>query len=241
MTPGTYTASAAGISSDVTVTVTFDENGISEITADVSGETAGIGAAAGEPLVKKAMDAQSAEIDGVAGATITSDAFKAALADCMEQAGYTADAAEAETEEATEAADSEEDTVIPAPDAPFIPGTYTATAKGIGGDITVTVTFDENNILAVGLALGCETPDIGGAAGDTLSAQILEVQSAEIDGVSGATITSDAVITATTDCIAQACAWEDETDMEAQTETQAADEAGTEAQTDAESESETEA
>jgi uncharacterized protein with FMN-binding domain len=98
---GTYTASAAGISSDVTVTATFDENGITEITADVSGETAGIGADIGDEVIAQALAAQSAEIDGVSGATITSAAFKMALADCMEQAGFTGSA---ETEEVTEAA-----------------------------------------------------------------------------------------------------------------------------------------
>lgn len=48
--PGTYSASSAGFHSDVTVTVTVDETSITEVTLDVSGETEGIGAAAGDAL-----------------------------------------------------------------------------------------------------------------------------------------------------------------------------------------------
>ena len=48
--PGTYTATANGINGPVTVTATFDENSIVEVLLDVSGETQGIGAAAGDAL-----------------------------------------------------------------------------------------------------------------------------------------------------------------------------------------------
>jgi uncharacterized protein with FMN-binding domain len=200
-TPGTYTASAAGISSDVTVTATFDESGITEITADVSGETAGIGADIGDAIIQKALKAQSSDIDGIAGATITSTAFKTALADCIEQAGFSSAAVEVEEVETEEATETEVDA---AADAPFIPGTYTASAAGISSDVIVNVTFDENNIIAVGLYLEDETPEIGGAIGPEITQQLLDAQSADVDGVSGATVTSDAVKTAFADCIEQA-------------------------------------
>jgi len=85
-TPGTYTASAQGISSDVTVTMTFDANSIVDVQIDVSGETAGIGAAAGTALEDQILAAQSADIDGVSGATITSAAAMKAAASCISQA-----------------------------------------------------------------------------------------------------------------------------------------------------------
>ena len=85
-TPGTYTATAAGMESDVTVTMTFDETSILETIVDVSGETEGIGAAAGDSLREALMAAQSAEIEGVSGASITSAAVKQAAADCIAQA-----------------------------------------------------------------------------------------------------------------------------------------------------------
>ncbi|MCD8398615.1 MAG: FMN-binding protein [Lachnospiraceae bacterium] len=244
--PGTYTASAAGISSDVTVTCTFDETGLVSIEADVSGETSGIGADIGDAMIARVLEAQSSEVDGVSGATITSDAFKTAVADCMEQAGFVAAEAETETEEepdteaASTAADSSDTELAAAPDAPFVPGTYTATAQGMESEITVNVTFDEYNIVAVGTWLEGETAGVGADISEEISNQILEAQSADVDGVSGATVTSTAVKEAVTDCIAQAKV--DSEDTEAETEEMAEDvtEAETEEMTEDVTEAETE-
>ncbi len=85
----------------------------------------------------------------------------------------------------------------------YKPGTYSAKAAGIG-DVTVTMTFDENKITNVVLDVANETPSIGQAAAETLKKQLMSLQSAEIDGVSGATITSRAVHQAAAKCIAQA-------------------------------------
>ena len=75
-TPGTYTASEQGLESTVTVTMTFDKTSITAVSIDASGETEGIGAATPDPLARAILDAQSAEIDGVSGATVTSNAVK---------------------------------------------------------------------------------------------------------------------------------------------------------------------
>lgn len=88
-TPGTYTAKAAGISSDVTVTATFDATSITDLTIDVSGETKGIGADIADTMVERILAAQDCSVDGVSGATVTSNAVKTALADCMSQASGT--------------------------------------------------------------------------------------------------------------------------------------------------------
>ena len=83
--PGTYTATAEGMET-VTVTATFDANSITDIELDVSGETPSIGQAAKDELIEQIMAAQSAEIDGVSSATITSTAVKTALKNCIAQA-----------------------------------------------------------------------------------------------------------------------------------------------------------
>ena len=85
-TPGTYSATAKGIGSDVTVTMTFDANSITDVAIDVSGETPGIGAAIGEQMQEAILAAQGADIDAVTGASITSDAIRQAAAACIEQA-----------------------------------------------------------------------------------------------------------------------------------------------------------
>ena len=84
-TPGTYSATADGMGT-VTVTATFDANSITEILLDVSGETPSIGQAAKDELISQVMAAQSADIDGVSSATITSTAVKTALKNCIAQA-----------------------------------------------------------------------------------------------------------------------------------------------------------
>lgn len=87
--PGVYTAKAAGISSDVTVKAAFDSGRIVDVVIDAAGETKGIGADIGELMAKRMLAAQSCSVDGVSGATVTSNAVKTALADCMSQASGT--------------------------------------------------------------------------------------------------------------------------------------------------------
>lgn len=90
-----------------------------------------------------------------------------------------------------------------APAGIYRPGTYSAKASGIG-EVTVTMTFDADRIIDVVLDVSHETPGIGQAAADTLKKNLMAAQAAEIDGVSGATITSKAVSKAAAKCIAQA-------------------------------------
>ena len=85
-TPGTYSAKAKGIGSDVEVTMTFSESAITDVKIDVSGETPTIGGVIGEQMEKAILEAQSPDVDAVAGATVTSDAVKTAAADCISQA-----------------------------------------------------------------------------------------------------------------------------------------------------------
>lgn len=86
----------------------------------------------------------------------------------------------------------------------FTAGTYTASAKGIMSDVTVTMTFDDTSITEVKIDASGETPDIGGVIIDGMIEKILAAQDADVDTVSGATITSDAIIAAAKDCISQA-------------------------------------
>ena len=84
--PGTYEGTAEGISSTVKVTMTFSENAVIDVVVDTSGETASYGAAAAEELQKQLLAAGSAEIDGVSGSTVTSEAVMKAAKSCFAQA-----------------------------------------------------------------------------------------------------------------------------------------------------------
>lgn len=87
-------------------------------------------------------------------------------------------------------------------------GTYTATTKGMKGDLTVEVTVSESSIDDVKVTSHSETYGIGygvdNAPIDVIPSQIVENQSLAIDMITGATITSNAILNATKDALGQA-------------------------------------
>ena len=86
----------------------------------------------------------------------------------------------------------------------YIPGTYSAEAKGAQGIVTVTMTFDAENITDVKVDVSQETPSIGGAHGEDLEKAIMDAQGTHFDAITSATMTSTAAKTAAAACIAQA-------------------------------------
>ena len=129
------------------------------------------------------IEANSADVDGVTGATITSDAIKSAVRQALELAenGGTAPAAEAV--------------------ALAEPVTVKATVDGKNGPITVEVTTDGVNIIDVKVLEHSETQGVGSVAVDWMPGRIVEANSTDVDGVTGATITSDAIKTAVTEAL----------------------------------------
>ena len=178
-TPGTYTASEDGFEGPVEVTVEIgDQGGIKDLTINGPNETPDVGGAA-IPLLKKAiLEKQSADVDAVTGATFTSEAVKLAAAEALAQAGG-----------------QEVSTGPKAPEGDlFIPGTYTESAKGFGGDVTVTLEVTEDAIESVTIEGGDETENIGSFAVEMLDDRIMEAQSPKVDALSGATVTSNAIL-----------------------------------------------
>ena len=86
----------------------------------------------------------------------------------------------------------------------YIPGTYEGTAEGISSTVKVTMTFSDSAVTDVVVDTSGETASYGAAAADQLKQQLLSSANGEIDGVSGSTITSDAVMKAAKSCFAQA-------------------------------------
>lgn len=92
----------------------------------------------------------------------------------------------------------------PAAGAIYKAGTYTAEAQGNGGMVPVTVTFSDTEILSVEIGENSETAGIATPVLENFPTQIVEGQTLNIEAVSGATITSKAVLAAVADCVAQA-------------------------------------
>ena len=145
---GTYTAEGKGIGGKVPVEVSIKGGVISEVAVGDNSETQGIGSKAIEQLPAKIVEANGTEgVDGVSGATVTSKAIFTAVDDCLEQAGTTNVApAGTETEEAAPVEETDE---APVSDAAYTDGEYTASSKGIGGDVPVTVTIKNGEISEV--------------------------------------------------------------------------------------------
>lgn len=176
----TYTGSAPGMESVVTATITVDNGAITSVELDVSGETAGIGDVTGDVLAQQVLDAQGTEIDGVSGATVTSDAVRAAVRNALDTAAGNVD------------------------NGLLVPGTYTATAHGAKHDLTVEVDVTENEITDIRVTEANDSPFVSEAAIAKMPARILEKQSVAVDAVTGATLTSAAIRNAVSDCLVQA-------------------------------------
>lgn len=83
-------------------------------------------------------------------------------------------------------------------------GTYTGTAQGFGGEVEVTVTLTEEAIESITAEGYGETPNLGSIAIEQLPETMVQEQVIEVDSISGATVTSKAVIEAATAALAAA-------------------------------------
>ncbi len=128
------------------------------------------------------------EATTAAATTVAAEETTVAAEETTVAAEETTAAAEETTAAAEETTAAAEETTAAAEGE-----TLTGTAKGFGGDVTVTLTMDGDKIVAASIEGKDETPTVGGAALEELEKQIVEAGSADFDGVSGATVTSTGV------------------------------------------------
>ena len=74
--------------------------------------------------------------------------------------------------------------------------TATGTAKGFGGDVSVTITVEDGKITAASAVGDSETDGVGSVAIAQLPQQMVDSQTLDVDAISGATISSTAVVEA---------------------------------------------
>ena len=84
---GEFTGTAKGMGGDVTVTLTLKDSVITDVKAEGDKETEGIGTKALEKLPGEMVDGNTINVDGVSGATVTSDAIKSAAEEALKSAG----------------------------------------------------------------------------------------------------------------------------------------------------------
>ncbi len=83
-------------------------------------------------------------------------------------------------------------------------GVYEVVVRGMGGKMTVHVTFGKDTIDAIEIVKHTETPNIGTKAIEKVIPEIIAAQSTDVDAQTGATITSDAIKDAVNKAIEQA-------------------------------------
>ncbi|SFK59358.1 fumarate reductase flavoprotein subunit [Lachnospiraceae bacterium KH1T2] len=179
---GTYTASEQGFAGEVSATVVIEGGKIADVKIEGANETPEKGGAAIEELQPKILEAQSAEVDAVAGATITSDAVKKAVTAALEQA---------KSGEAKEASASSGPSTVT-----YKAGTYTGSGDGYNGPVEVSVTFAEDKIENIEVTSSKETENVGTPVFDIMIPQMIEANGSGVDAISGATFSSRALKTA---------------------------------------------
>ncbi len=182
-TPGTYTGEAGGYGGTVSVTITVDATTITEAAAEGGDETPAIGGAALEELAQQIKEAQSGDIDGVSGATITSDGVRAAAKSAS---------AQAKGEEVQTAKGALTD------------GVYSVKSTGYSwtGMISADVTVKDGRIsdIVITEEHESETGEMGKTAFDLLIPRLIDSQSLAVDAIGGATSTSNGIKA----CVSQA-------------------------------------
>ena len=180
-TPGTYTAAIAGQNGPVKVEVTTSADKILSVKIVDQKETEGIGSKAVAALPAEIVKAQSADVQGIAGASVSSAAIKKAVQECLNQAqGKKA--------------------------APLAlkNGTFEGKAYGNNGWLTGEVTIKDNKITDIKTPGQRETKYLGDTAIREIGKDVLQYQTLNVDNIAGATVTSTALKTAIAQAIEKA-------------------------------------
>lgn len=176
---GTYSIVVSGHNKDIKIDTTFKGSSIVKIEAKHE-ETKGLGDTAINQTIKTIIEKQSTDIDTISGATVSSKAL-------LDGVKETESMAKGESKKLVDT---------------FKTGTYTSTVTGHNGEMTVKVDFSTDKIKDIKVD-HVESNGIGTAAIDIIVSEVLNNQSLAVDSVSGATVTSNALIMGINNCVEQ--------------------------------------
>ena len=185
---GSYTGKGQGMGGDVTVSFDVKGGKVTSLTIDASKETPGLGDTAAQTITDTVLASGDISFDTVVGATITSKAIQTGFETAISGNGN-ASTSESETV-ATDLPEAENQTITIDLSA-VADGEYTGSATGMG-EVSVTVTVEGGKIASAIVVGDGETEGLGSPVIDGAADQIVANQG-EIEVVSGATVTSNAV------------------------------------------------
>lgn len=193
---GTGTGDGFGGKDAVSVTLTVKDGKIASVTAQGPKETDGIGSKAIESMPGAMVAKNSINVDGVTGATMTSTGLIQAAEAALKAAGLDPkDFGAVAKAPAQPAQPAPEPKAEKAADGSV---TGTATADGFGGPgaLTVSITLKDGKITDVKAEGPKETDGIGSVAVERMPKDMVAGNSINVDGVSGATVTSTGLLKA---------------------------------------------
>ena len=199
---GTYKGSANGYGGKVTVNVTVSKKTMTAIdVASAPGETDSFFQRA-KGVIDKMLTAQSTDVDVVSGATYSSNGIIGAVKNAL--FGTESNNATAAAANAGNAGGSAPSVSKVSESGTWKDGTYTGSGKGFGGTISVKVTVKDGKISAI---------DVTSASGETASyfskakgiiPKMISGQTTNVDVASGATYSSNGIITAVRNALSKA-------------------------------------
>ena len=199
---GTYKGSANGYGGKVTVNVTVSKKTMTAIdVASAPGETDSFFQRA-KGVIDKMLTAQSTDVDVVSGATYSSNGIIGAVKNAL--FGTESNNATAAAANAGNAGGSAPSVSKVSESGTWKDGTYTGSGKGFGGTISVKVTVKNGKISAI---------DVTSASGETASyfskakgiiPKMISGQTTNVDAASGATYSSNGIITAVRNALSKA-------------------------------------
>lgn len=200
---GTWTGTAQGYGGDVTVSVTIANKKITAIeVVSASGETPSFFSRA-KAIIPKIIEAQNPDVDVVSGATYSSNGIINAVKNALTKASGGTVTETSNGGAASNAAGSTSSDAFQ--DGTYKDGTYTGSAAGFRGNITVSVTISGGKIASISVvsAPGNDEPYLSKAK--TLIAKVLAKQSPNgVDTVSGATYSSNGILNAIKNALTKA-------------------------------------
>ncbi|MFR9000173.1 MAG: FMN-binding protein [Anaerobutyricum soehngenii] len=199
---GTYKGSANGYGGKVTVNVTVSKKTMTAIDiVSAPGETDSFFQRA-KGVIDEMLTAQSTDVDVVSGATYSSNGIIGAVKNAL--FGTESNNATAASANAGNAAGSAPSVSKVSESGTWKDGTYTGSGKGFGGTISVKVTVKDGKISAI---------DVTSASGETASyfskakgiiPKMISGQTTNVDAASGATYSSNGIITAVRNALSKA-------------------------------------
>ncbi|MFO7941047.1 MAG: FMN-binding protein [Bacillota bacterium] len=188
---GVYEGTGRGYGGNIVVEVEVQDGELVDITILDNSETPNIGGPALEEIPEAMIEQQSTEVDAVSGATATSNGVMDAVENALFATG----------EEPGDESEEEPEEEIEVDLSAVADGVYTGTAEGYGGELSVEVEVSGGELVRVEVLEHDETPEVGGPATEEIPAQMLETGQVGVDAVSGATVTSEAIMRAVADAL----------------------------------------